>query len=255
MKSIKMPSASQISPDHSSAHRSATNQERLPVTRDIDIREVLLRDLRKEFSDSSQDLILEEFGCKTVRIDVAVINGALHGYEIKSDSDSLTRLPFQVEEYSKLFDYVTLVCGRKLLLGAQEVIPAWWGLQIATLKSAEVTVTPIRDGSRNPSQSNAALARMFWKGEALRCLRRHGHKGVTSKHPAEEIWTEAARLLSTRTLADEARLAIKSRGGSGFAKRSTQGDDSCTTESNLLENHSSKNLAWLLSQLSPHRPY
>ena len=63
------------------------------MTRDVDIRKALLANLEVKYGDSSHDLIVEEFGCKTARADVAVINGFLHAYEIKSDSDSLDRLP------------------------------------------------------------------------------------------------------------------------------------------------------------------
>jgi hypothetical protein len=80
------------------------------VTRDADIRSVLVAELKQRFSDPSHDLILEEFGCKTARIDIAVVNGALHGFEIKSDSDSLARLAGQAEQYGRVFDFVTLIC-------------------------------------------------------------------------------------------------------------------------------------------------
>jgi len=223
------------------------------ITRDKDIRDVLIRELQKTFHDPTEDLILEEFGCKTVRIDVAVINGAIHGFEIKSDSDSLVRLPLQAQEYSKIFDFMTLVCGPKLIDRAKTIIPEWWGLQLAKLENAEVSVIDIRAPHRNPSQSNEALAKMLWKREALHCLRKNGHKGVTSKDSAEEIWAAAATLLPTPILANEARLAIKARGGSGFEKRSTPNDGLCTIESNSQRSRS-ENLQWLLSQLSPNLP-
>src|ERR1035441_1910308 len=86
-----------------------------PVTRDADIRKVLLEGLEAKYSDRDHDLIVEEFGCKAARADVAVINGVLHAYEIKSDSDSLDRLPSQIDAYQGVFEYVTLVCGRRLL--------------------------------------------------------------------------------------------------------------------------------------------
>jgi hypothetical protein len=46
--------------------------------------------------------MLDEFGLEhgEVRVDVAVINGELHGYEIKSERDTLERLPRQVKAYS-----------------------------------------------------------------------------------------------------------------------------------------------------------
>ncbi len=63
------------------------------VTRDADIRAVLMTDLRQRYNDSHNDLIVDEFGCNSARTDVAVINGVQHAYEIKCDSDSLDRLP------------------------------------------------------------------------------------------------------------------------------------------------------------------
>ncbi len=222
------------------------------ITRDPDIRSVLMRELSQQFSDPSHDLIIQEFGCKSARIDVAVVNGSLHGFEIKSDSDSLTRLDRQIEQYSRIFDFVTLICGHKLFATARKIVPRWWGLRLARFQNGGVTLTEIRRPKQNSSQDKAALARMLWKDEALRCLRREGYKAYASKHSANEIWDEAARRLGVKTLADEARSAIKARGGSGFAKRSIQDGGLCTIESTALLDHYSENLAWLLSQLSPH---
>src|SRR5437868_3972985 len=64
--------------------------------RDSDIRPTLLRELQAHFSDPEHNLILQEFGCNAARIDLAVVNGALHGFEIKSDCDSLERLDSQI---------------------------------------------------------------------------------------------------------------------------------------------------------------
>jgi len=222
------------------------------VTRDPDIRSVLMRELNERFPDPSHDLILEEFKCKAARIDVAVVNGSLHGFEIKSDSDSLARLDGQVKQYCRVFDFVTLVCGKRLFEGAQEIIPIWWGLRLARLENGVVTLSDIRQPKQNTSQDKGALARMLWKEEALRCLRRNGIKCVTSKNSAEQIWNAAAEQLEVEMLANEARLAIKSRGGSGFVKQSIRGGDSCTIESTALLDHYSENLAWLLSQRSEH---
>jgi len=224
------------------------------VTRDPDIRSVLMYELGQRFSDPSHDLILQEFGCNTARIDVAVVNGSLHGFEIKSDSDSLARLDGQIEQYGRVFDFVTLICGRKLFSAARELVPKWWGLRMARVENGKVVLSEIRRPKQNKSQDKAALARMLWKDEALRCLRKNGCKTATAKNSAEQIWNEAAALLEVKTLADEARLAIKARGGSGFAKQSTQGGGLYTIESTVLLDHYSENLTWLLSQLSPNPP-
>jgi hypothetical protein len=221
------------------------------VTRDVDIRKALLANLEVKYSDSSHDLIVEEFGCKTARADVAVINGFLHAYEIKSDSDSLDRLPSQIDAYQSVFEYVTLICGRRLLERARTAIPKWWGLQRAEFRDGGVLIHELRTAKPNPNQNPFAVARMLWKTEALAVLRRFGHRGVTSRCTADEVWNAVAAHVPITELTNEVRQAVRARGGSGFAKPSVPDDDSCTTESTVQANHS-PDLSWLLSLQSPH---
>ncbi|WP_168198409.1 sce7726 family protein [Crassaminicella thermophila] len=74
---------------------------------DPDIRELLLKKFLKTkafISDPTTKLIHEMDVCfGTSRIDIAVINGKIHGYEIKSEQDTLDRLPAQIESYNKIF--------------------------------------------------------------------------------------------------------------------------------------------------------
>jgi len=147
-----------------------------PVTRDVDIRKVLLEGLEAKYSDRDHDLIVEEFGCKAARADVAVINGVLHAYEIKSDSDSLDRLPSQIDAYQGVFEYVTLVCGRRLLERARTAIPDWWGLQRAEFKGGSISIRELRAPKPNPNQNPLAVAKMLWKTEALVVLRKYGRR-------------------------------------------------------------------------------
>jgi hypothetical protein len=67
------------------------------ATKDGHLRIALKRRLLTRYSDHPSTLILEELGLKhgAARIDIAVVNGDLHGYELKSDSDTLSRLPRQ----------------------------------------------------------------------------------------------------------------------------------------------------------------
>jgi len=57
-----------------------------------------------------------------------VVNGKLHGYEIKSDADTLKRLPAQAEVYSAVFDLVTIVVGEHHLDTVRAIVPEWWGI-------------------------------------------------------------------------------------------------------------------------------
>jgi hypothetical protein len=54
-------------------------------------------------------IIIDELGlCRgTVRVDIAVVNGVLKGYEIKGDQDTLRRLASQAATYNRIFDTMT----------------------------------------------------------------------------------------------------------------------------------------------------
>ena len=80
---------------------------------DPDIRAVLKSRLQAKHALEPDTVVVEELGlCQgQVRVDMAVVNGVLHGYEIKSDCDTLRRLPNQVVAYGKVLDRATLVVG------------------------------------------------------------------------------------------------------------------------------------------------
>ena len=221
--------------------------------RDSHIRAVLLKDLKVRFPDKKHDLILQEFGCNAARIDVAVVNGALHGFEIKSDCDTLERLDSQISEYNRIFDFMTLVSGRKLLESAKKKIPDWWGLSLAVWTSDSVSIEEIRKPKMNVSLDSSSLAEMLWKSETIKYLRQCGFKTFSAKQPVDELRSEMVRLLPQHLIASEVRSAIKRRGGSGFEWLRTQRGGSSTTESTLYRPQYRQNLDWLLSLKSPDR--
>ena len=63
--------------------------------RDRDVRGAMLQLLGAEHAGEKDTFILQELDVWSgaVRIDIAVINGELTGFELKSDRDTLERLP------------------------------------------------------------------------------------------------------------------------------------------------------------------
>jgi hypothetical protein len=53
--------------------------------------------------------MLTEFRISNSKADVLVLNGTSHVYEIKTDLDSLDRLPKQVSDYKRAVDYVNVI--------------------------------------------------------------------------------------------------------------------------------------------------
>src|SRR6266511_802692 len=69
---------------------------------DAAIRPALRERLLRRHATDADTVLIEELGlCRgKVRVDLALVNGSLHGFEIKSDRDSLRRLSAQVGLYS-----------------------------------------------------------------------------------------------------------------------------------------------------------
>src|SRR3989339_76483 len=140
-------------------------------TNDMMIRTVLKEVLALRHSKDKKVRIIEELGVHhgNARVDIAVVNGIMHGYEIKSDLDTLLRLPEQIEVYNSVFDKMTLVVGKSHLYEAIKMIPDWWGVVVAKVdKNGAVTFNTIREEETNEEQNKLSIVRLLWKEEALR---------------------------------------------------------------------------------------
>ncbi|WP_156200516.1 sce7726 family protein [Actinotalea caeni] len=159
-------------------------------------------------------LFVDEMGLAgLVRVDVAVVNGTLSGFELKSASDTLRRLPTQVEVYSQVLDHSTLVVAENHHEHACSMLPEWWGCLVATWDGETVALEEVRPAARNPSIDPYALATLLWRDEALAILDRHdAASGVRSK-PRPAMWQRLVERLELPTLRDEVRAALKAREG------------------------------------------
>ena len=145
----------------------------------------------------------------SVRIDIAVINGMMHGYEIKSDRDTLERLPEQMTEFNTIFDRVTLVVGKQHLYHAIHMVPDWWGITIAKIDNkGRVVFNTIREPEDNNKQDKVSIARLLWREDALRILEEHGQAdGVRSK-PREFVYRRLADVLDADILKERVRKML-----------------------------------------------
>jgi hypothetical protein len=185
------------------------------VMRDADVRAAVRQMLTEQHAGDDDTKIVEEMGIwsGSVRIDVAVINGRLTGYELKSDRDTLDRLPAQAELYSRVFDEVCLVVGARHAGKARRIVPRWWGVMVATVRKGEVRLQLVREGKPNPAPDPLLVARLLWRSEALAILEARGMaKGWRSKS-APQVHAHLASVLSQAELSDAVRAALKARQG------------------------------------------
>ena len=104
------------------------HREKTPLS-DAEIRPVLRSQILDDYGDEQDNVLIEELGlCRgQVRVDMALVNGHIHGFEIKSDQDSLKRLSGQAEIYNKVFDHMTMVVGKRHMDGVLASLPPFGG--------------------------------------------------------------------------------------------------------------------------------
>ena len=184
-------------------------------TNDAVIRMALKEYLNKHHSKDHKVRIIEELGLKhgAARIDIAVVNGVMHGYEIKSDLDTLLRLPEQMNIYNSVFDKVTLVVGKSHLHEAINIIPDWWGITIAKINGCgDIAFCSIRESKENIEQDNISIAKLLWKDEALNILEEAGQaKGFKSKSRIF-IYEKLSTIFSQKDLEEKVRETLFFRG-------------------------------------------
>jgi hypothetical protein len=181
--------------------------------RDIDIRRTLLNNLRAQHASDDGTIVVEELGlCQgTARVDVAAVNGIIHGFEIKSAHDTLSRLHGQIAVYGKVLTHVTIVAAEQHVGRAFAAVPDWWGISLAEDTSRAVCLTPLRAPSRNPQVDPQSLVQLLWRDEALAALEARGLAGGVRSKPRRAVWDRLAMALPADELILLVRDQLKNR--------------------------------------------
>ena len=187
------------------------NSMKILPTNDLIIRSALKEDLKKRHAQDKKLRIIGELGVShgTARVDIAVVNGIMHGYEIKSDQDTLQRLPEQMNIFNAVFDKVTLVVGKSHLYKAINLVPDWWGIMVAKIDlNGSVVFNLIREGENNKEQDGISIARLLWREEALRILEEAGKANGLYSKPRDCIYEKLSILFDKKTLGEKVREKI-----------------------------------------------
>ncbi|MFP7478494.1 sce7726 family protein [Terribacillus saccharophilus] len=137
----------------------------MELLNDLQVRKLLTNELFKVYGDCKETRIINELGLDfgAARVDVAVVNGIMHGYEIKSDVDTLKRLPRQIEYYNRAFERMTIVSSRKYLSQVKTLVPEWWGIKI--ISADQSRLINVRKGRRVSYQDPEIIIKLLWKKE------------------------------------------------------------------------------------------
>ncbi len=183
--------------------------------RDSDIRTALRERLSKVHALEPDTLILDELGlCEgATRVDMAVVNGEICGYEIKSDRDTLLRLPSQAAIYERTLDRISIVVGWKYKDIVEATLPSYWGITTARQGPDGVLLQDVRPAELTPGREKFAVAQLLWREEAWAILVATGHSKGLSAKPRADLWNRLAEVFSIAELGVHVRTCLKARDG------------------------------------------
>lgn len=168
----------------------------------------------RHYSGRHDVLTIDELGLAHAqsRIDLAVFNGHLHGYEIKSAGDTLDRLPRQLSTYAASLQKLTLVVAPRHLDAAVDIAPNWCGVtEIIEGPRGGMTFASHRRARVNPDLDPFMLAHLLWHPEAQSLLRARGASNADVNAPRKHLYRMLADEVPIRELAPAIKAAMASR--------------------------------------------
>lgn len=128
------------------------------------------------------------------------------GFEIKSETDSLSRLRTQVDDYSRHFDRCWIVAHSKHFPLVYDRVPEWWGVMEVWAEKGDVVLELRRGPGKNPNLDPYAMLKLLWKDELLELAAKKGLK-------VKRRWTKGLILLKLRDVVEleEAKWLLKNR--------------------------------------------
>lgn len=177
--------------------------------RDTDVREALIAVVARRVG-AQPHLLVPEVDVRwsiPARMDALLVADRISGFEIKSDVDSLTRLPRQIEAYGAVVERAVLVVGDRHLAAGTAVIPPWWTVWGARWRDNEVIIREVRRGRLNPNLNPLAITSFMSRDDLSEALRVRGFTRL-STYSADELRQLLANSVSPRETVRLARTAM-----------------------------------------------
>jgi hypothetical protein len=176
---------------------------------DLEIRQNFHRKRLRRQHAQKDTLVIDELGLNhgKCRADIAVVNGYLAGYEIKSNKDSLRRLEGQIKSYNAVFDKAFLIAGNRHINSIQNYVPEWWGVIVSVRgPRGAVNFDTIREARTNENIDPISVAQLLWRNEAEEILRQKNLSSKTLRQPREVLYEH---LVNTLNICELRKFVIK----------------------------------------------
>jgi hypothetical protein len=158
------------------------------VRKDADIRSDLVAWLLAAHQNDPGVRIYHEFKVRSrsARADLVLLNGEMAGFEIKSDVDTVVRLPKQITAFSSVMDKVSVVATEKNIDKVAKIAPEWCGIIFHAVDGDErfqilsaPQPSPVRDAHE--------VAKLLSIAEIYLALKKRGVSRGLSKASARAI--------------------------------------------------------------------
>lgn len=149
--------------------------------------------------------VLSEVRARGSKADLVVLNGTATAYEIKSERDSLSRLPSQLSDYRSVFASVTVVTSLRQMDAVLRLAPDDVGVLVL---SSRLRLQVVRETQDLPGRIDAtALLGTLRASEATQVLERIGIE--TPDVPNTRLWAELRNLYATLDPVEVHRHAVQ----------------------------------------------
>jgi hypothetical protein len=173
------------------------------TTTDSDVRSALRSKRFRRQKLRPGTLVIDELGLAHARsrVDVAVISGCIHGYEIKSAQDSLDRLGGQIDIYRRALQKVTIVAAQRHVPKVMASVPDWCGvIEVVQGPRGGIQLQPIRSARMNPDIDPVMLAHLLWRREVLELLSRVGYAPKQLRRPRKQLYEMLCGAMTLREI-------------------------------------------------------
>ncbi len=174
------------------------------------IRRAVLQQIDTEHGRAGDTVVKEEFVVRhgAARVDIAVFNGRMEAVEIKSDNDTLRRLPGQIEMFASVFDTLTLACGLRYSETLLRDAPTWCGV----IELSERGQRALRSADQSPLQEPRHMVKLLHRSETLNALQALGVRPRPSAK-RRDLYEELLRTVDLTRLRRIVLTTIKLRVG------------------------------------------
>ncbi|EJM7152608.1 MULTISPECIES: sce7726 family protein [Vibrio] len=184
------------------------------ATNDLEIRKAFHKKKLKHQHADKQTLVIDELGLMhgSNRVDIAVVNGCIHGYEIKSSKDTLIRFSDQLDTYLKTLQKLTVVVAPNHLNEIFDMAPEWVGVIVAEKGSkGAIHFKTIRKTKKNPNVEAINVAHLLWKDETQALLEKLGVPSNIRRGTRLDLYKVLVNQINIDELVKNIKLTFENR--------------------------------------------